>query len=492
MEEIKQEGGIKEVEECQIELCSVKIGLVNDYGKIQNRIISITKERVSILEKDKIKKTFEISDISGLTKNIGETNIEFLVHFSSEPDYRFKCEDAATRDKIFKAIKESYVAIKKANVPIFGVPEDTLEKYQTVKADIKKEINKTPDHSYLLEEEDIPIELEEEEQKEPVTNLVEETKDTKSANDLLGALDISKEEISLQDFRCKKETLFPKMHLAVKLDTKELYALKILNKEDVVNDGKQESIELLKKKLSKSGHPFLVQTPYILENESKYYLFMEFIKSGDFYTYNCKQKRLSEETTKFYAAQIVSAIGYLHSKNIMYRICCLENNMLCEDGYLKLSNFELTKDIADEDLASKFCGVPEYLAPEIVSEEQYNHSVDWWAVGIVIYELIVGFPPFHHKNQSTMFDLIKRFPIKFPDPVRHKIDMSEHVKDIITKLLQKDPSERLGNQGGVEEIKAHPWFKDINFEKLENKEYDAPYIPEIEEISWETCTDDIR
>lgn len=119
------------------------------------------------------------------------------------------------------------------------------------------------------------------------------------------------------------------------------------------------------------------------------------------------------------------------------------------------------------------------MAPEIIKEEGHGHAVDWWACGILIYEMIVGFPPFYHKNQNTMYDLIEKFPVKFPDPVRHGIPMSDEAKDMITQLLEKDPKKRLGYTGGIEEIKVHPWFESIDIDALINKQLDAPFIPKL-------------
>jgi len=150
-----------------------------------------------------------------------------------------------------------------------------------------------------------------------------------------------------------------------------------------------------------------------------------------------------------------------------------------EDGYLFLADFGLAKEMSTTDMATSFCGTPEYLAPEIVKNVGHNHAVDWWSIGILIYEMIVGFPPFYHKNQNTMYELIEKFPVRFPDPDKHKIVMSEEAKDLITKLLTKDPKERIGTEGGMDEIIGHDWFKDINFEELLKKEIDAPFLPDL-------------
>jgi len=206
---------------------------------------------------------------------------------------------------------------------------------------------------------------------------------------------------------------------------------------------------------------------------------MNFIRGGELFTHLNKVRWFPEYRAKFYAAQIITAIGYLHKKHIIYRDIKPENILMGEDGYLFLADFGLAKEMSGVDMATSFCGTPEYLAPEIVKNVGHNHAVDWWAIGILIYEMIVGFPPFYHKNQSTMYELIEKFPVKFPDPEKHKILMSEEVKDLLTKLLMKDPKERLGTNGEVEEIMAHPWFADIDFNALLRKELEPPFIPEL-------------
>ena len=150
-----------------------------------------------------------------------------------------------------------------------------------------------------------------------------------------------------------------------------------------------------------------------------------------------------------------------------------------EDGYLFLADFGLAKEMSTTEMATSFCGTPEYLAPEIVKNIGHNHAVDWWSIGILVYEMIVGFPPFYHKNQNTMYELIEKFPVRFPDPDKHKIVMSEEAKDLITKLLTKDPKERIGTDGGMDEITSHDWFKDIDFDMLLKKEIDSPFKPDL-------------
>ena len=125
---------------------------------------------------------------------------------------------------------------------------------------------------------------------------------------------------------------------------------------------------------------------------------MDFCSGGELFTHLNKVRRFPEKRAKFYAAQIICSIGYLHKKHIIYRDIKPENILMGKDGYLFLADFGLAKEMSQQDMATSFCGTPEYLAPEIIKNSGHNHAVDWWAIGILIYEMIVGFPPFYHKN----------------------------------------------------------------------------------------------
>lgn len=212
----------------------------------------------------------------------------------------------------------------------------------------------------------------------------------------------------------------------------------------MVDNDQIESAKMEKQILLHNKHPFLVKMSYIFQTEDKVFFVMNFVRGGELFNLLSKERRLSEDTVKFYTIQIVLAIGYLHKQGIIYRDIKPENILINEDGYLALTDFGLAKTIKLNELAKTFCGTPEYLAPEVIKETGHSYSVDWWAIGILIYEMIVGFPPFYHKNQNTMYDLIERFPVKFPDPEKHGITMSSDAKDIISKFLEKDPENRLG------------------------------------------------
>ena len=171
------------------------------------------------------------------------------------------------------------------------------------------------------------------------------------------------------------------------------------------------------------------------------------------------------------------ALSYLHQNNIMYRDLKPENILVSEDGYLRLSDFGLAKMAKT---SNTFCGTPEYISPEMLLGTGHDHTSDWWALGVLIYEMLIGIPPFYDKNRNVMFLNIEQAKLRWPDPERHGIKISAVAKDLISKLLTKDKTRRLGVNGG-DEILDHQFFKDIDMEQLRSKQIPAPFLPKITE-----------
>lgn len=152
------------------------------------------------------------------------------------------------------------------------------------------------------------------------------------------------------------------------------------------------------------------------------------------------------------------------------------------DGYICLADFGLAKFLKDkDDQTYSFCGTAEYLAPEILDMKGHGFSVDWWTLGILMYEMATGRPPFMNKSHHRLGILIRTGKIIFPDPVRHGIEMSDDLQDLITMLLDRDAAKRIGSgSDDANEIINHPFFADIDWKKLQEKQLKAPYIPEIQ------------
>jgi serum/glucocorticoid-regulated kinase 2 len=207
---------------------------------------------------------------------------------------------------------------------------------------------------------------------------------------------------------------------------------------------------------------------------------MRFVRGGELFSHLRKKNRFEEDLARFYSCQVCHAIGYLHEQKIIYRDLKPENILMDEAGYLALTDFGLAKILEDGQQANTFCGTPDYLAPEILNDAGHSFPVDWWAIGILTYEMIVGCPPFftQSNNYEKMYQMIKKREVTFPDPERYKINMSPECKDFIQQLLSKDPTKRLG-RNGVAEVLGHPWFKGINHEMLVKREIPTSYKPKV-------------
>ena len=255
----------------------------------------------------------------------------------------------------------------------------------------------------------------------------------------------------LEDFKIVKvldKGSFGKVFLVENKFNGKYYAMKRIRKDVLIEKKQIENTKNEKKILLNLEHPFLLGMSYVIQNDLRIYFFLDYIEGGNLYQNLFKVKRFPEQTVKFFASQLVLAFGLLHDEMIVHRDLKPENVLLGSDGYIKLADFGLAKSLnKHKPLTYSFCGTTEYLAPEIIKDEGHSFTVDWWTLGILIYELRTGRTPFLHKNTQQTTKLIKSGKIIFPDPIKHKIDMSEEMKDIIVELLQKDPKKRLGHNG---------------------------------------------
>uniref|UniRef100_A0AAX7U3X8 non-specific serine/threonine protein kinase n=1 Tax=Astatotilapia calliptera TaxID=8154 RepID=A0AAX7U3X8_ASTCA len=188
-----------------------------------------------------------------------------------------------------------------------------------------------------------------------------------------------------------------------------------------------------------------------------------------------RERVFSEERTRFYGAEIVSALDYLHSAKIVYRDLKLENLMLDKDGHIKITDFGLCKEgITDAATMKTFCGTPEYLAPEVLEDNDYGRAVDWWGLGVVTYEMMCGRLPFYNQDHEKLFELILMEDIKFPRT------LSADAKSLLSGLLFKDPNKRLG--GGpddAKEIMRHSFFSGIDWQDVYDKKLVPPFKPQV-------------
>ncbi len=224
---------------------------------------------------------------------------------------------------------------------------------------------------------------------------------------------------------------FGKVFLVRKKDSKELFALKVISKLDIIKNKFFENLQSEKKILEKIKNPFVVELKYCFASPSHIYFGMKFYQGGELYHHMKKKKRFTEKETKFYAAQIICGLCYLHSLDILYRDLKPENILMDAKGNVALADFGISKYLKEDEKCTSFVGTPEYVAPEIVLEKGHDRSVDIWCYGILLYEMIYGLPPFYNKNQNVMLKWIVKMGPTFPQMIK----ISENLKDLISKVL---------------------------------------------------------
>jgi serine/threonine protein kinase len=266
--------------------------------------------------------------------------------------------------------------------------------------------------------------------------------------------------------------------------TKQRYALKILKKELLQEDKDLESVQTEKSVLKMStNHPFLVQLYSCFQTASHLFYAIEFVPGGDLMHLMQKNGILCEDYARFYAAEISLAIRFLHENGVIYRDLKLDNVLLAQDGHIKLTDYGMCKQNSKEDEnASTFCGTPNYMAPEIVNNEKYSYSVDWWALGVLLYEMMTGHSPFRPDDISedilTEEDMFRNILTKALKPPRN---LSLRAAKVIRDFLNRDPESRLGSKrtGSFKEITDHLFFASIDWEALKLKQVKPPLLPKI-------------
>ncbi|KAJ1548326.1 hypothetical protein HK405_003656 [Cladochytrium tenue] len=263
---------------------------------------------------------------------------------------------------------------------------------------------------------------------------------------------------------------FGRVFLAQFRNTDQFYAMKVLKKVDVVKLKQVEHINSEKQILAQINFPFIVNLLCTFQDDKNVFMLLEYVIGGELFSHLRRAGRFSNDMTRFYAAEIVLALEYLHSMDIIYRDLKPENLLLDELGHIKITDFGFAKKV--EDRTWTLCGTPEYLAPEIIQSKGHGKAVDWWALGILIFEMLAGYPPFFDDNPFGIYEKILAGKIVFPS------HFDPNAKDLIKKLLTADRSKRLGNLiSGAEDVKKHKWFRGVDWQGLLNKSVHAPIIP---------------
>eukprot|EP00252_Welwitschia_mirabilis_P013578 TRINITY_DN2984_c0_g1_i1.p1 TRINITY_DN2984_c0_g1~~TRINITY_DN2984_c0_g1_i1.p1 ORF type:complete len:476 (+),score=78.03 TRINITY_DN2984_c0_g1_i1:525-1952(+) len=308
---------------------------------------------------------------------------------------------------------------------------------------------------------------------------------------ILGACEVTEADVSFsevsevrkgdklgpQDFellRVVGQGAFGKVFQVRRKGTDEIYAMKVMRKDKIITRNHVDYMKAERDILTKIVHPFVVQLRYSFQTRSKLYLILDFINGGHLFFQLYRQGLFSEELARFYTAEIVSAVSHLHNMGIIHRDLKPENILLDADGHVMLTDFGLAKEVDESMRTNSMCGTTEYMAPEIILSKGHNKAADWWSVGILLYEMLTGQPPFTHKNRQKLQDKIIKEKIKLPSYLTFE------VHSLLKGLLHKDPTKRLGGgPDGSNEIKKHKWFRGINWKKLEAREIQPKFRPSV-------------
>ena len=301
------------------------------------------------------------------------------------------------------------------------------------------------------------------EQKEPHPTLVKSNKKTG-------------ERLTLDNFDILKllgKGAFGKVLLAEDKETKEVFAIKAVEKHIII-EGDDVEVTLTERNVLALGweNRFLTKLHCSFQTNDRLFFVMEYLSGGDLMYHIMQSKKFPEERARFYTAEIIIALKFLHKKGIIYRDLKLDNVMLTNDGHIKIADFGMCKEGIDKKQTQTFCGTPNYIAPEIILGKKYGSSVDWWSLGILTYEMLAGRSPFTSQDEEELFRKIRKDPVKYPRW------LSQPAQSLIGQFLVKTPADRLGSKPSSN-IEAHEFFAGMNWNLLREGKIEPPFKPRL-------------
>jgi serum/glucocorticoid-regulated kinase 2 len=445
---------------------------VNRRKQRQKRLLVITEKAIYNIgppDFKVVKRRILLHKISGISQC--EEAKEFVVHVFEEYDYRY-CSERA--ELIVDVLQYEYKRVARRNLEVISVEQSSLDKITLTRVKALSRAQWKESRAQLLglcDNEDFK------------KDVVKEHTDLLGAQQLAIAADmqvVDTQNKTLEDFDIMKvigRGALGKVVLVQERASKKIYAMKILKKAAVYDKHQVEHVRLEREIMETFQHPFLVGLRFAFQNENRLYLVMDFYKGGELYFHLQRKKKFVEDEVRTMAGEIALGLGHLHSIGYAYRDLKPENILMDEKGHVVLTDFNTVRKFErDDERAYSFIGTPEYMAPEVIKCTGHTTAVDWWCLGVLLFELTCGVTPFVSNSIDSIYEkILSKNPIKFPPR------MSEELVDLISKLLVHDPDKRLGSgPEDVEEIKKHPFFRSLKWDRVLAKETIPVYRPPLE------------
>ena len=472
---------------------SGKVLKYNSFSIKQERNLVLTDKCLYNFQNKKIKRQMKYEEMLGIT--FSNSSNEFVVHADKGYDFHFISQEKTIMIYI---IAKCYQQLLNKPLILCEVKEKSLKQYVTTKKDKKKDINNSKlkedniidTQTFIIDNDPIEINkrsLTETSGGKITTNIIQIQENAKCINsEVIFSNDEKMKSVGFEDFIIIKiigRGTTGKVFCVKNKYNNEYYALKSMDKK--IFDVDDSCLKKIKKFTKNMNFPFLINVTFCFETDDRLYFAYPYIQGEELF-YNVKiNKNLDEERVKFYAGIIALTLDYLHKNGIEYKFFNLKNILIDKDGYLKIVPFHIGKLFKIHDNNNKKSKKiveqykNEYTPPEMFLEDNTQNikAADWWNLGVIIFEMIYGIPPFL-APQEEMKIMVETTELKFPiNP-----QISDNLKDLISQLLNKKYEERLGYQNGFEDIKNHIFFKDFNFEELLAKQIQPSYIPTIGDI----------
>ena len=450
---------------------SDKIIKINNRGWKQERNIIITDKAIYNLKKLTLKRRIDLKTIIGIS--VSRVSDEFVIHCNDiDYDYQYCSKRKRT---ILEIVAKNYELINEEELKLFALSVKNLSTIVTT----KKEKEKQKNFTRMPKKNSVNI-------KDYLFGSQSKGQSSKAGKTQCSFKYVHVEYTDFEIIKVIGRGSVGKILLVKYKKDGKLYVMKNMRKDQLISEGLADHILVERSILMEGQCPFILTLSFFLQTPQRIYFICPFIKGGDLFHKLKSDGFLKEELVRFYGAQIAVALQHLHDIGIAYRDLKPENILIDEDGYIKLCDFGASVRIQGTEKETNFAGSPEYASPEMVTFEGHTFMTDWWSFGILLYELLYGNTPFFNVDINRMFDLINSGSLSFPKSISIEGEdkpriykVSDEAKNLISKLLEKDPGTRLGRKG-LEEIKKHPFFSGINMDDLKKKKIKPYFKPTID------------